>query len=149
MTVFDSPWAVRKPTSTPFAVLRAASVLAPVWIVICLPSTLCASAEISSSSRGRMRGSISITVTVEPKRANIDANSMPTAPAPITMRLFGISLSWRISSEVMIVLPSGAMPGSDFGREPVARITFFVSIFVSPPRPSRPRPSRPRAGRDP
>ena len=135
VTVFDSPCAVRKPTSTPFEVLSAASVFAPVWIVICLARTLCASAEISSSSRGRMRGSISITVTVEPKRANIEANSIPTAPAPMTMRLFGISLSCRISSEVRIVLPSGVMPGSDFGREPVARMTFFVAIFVSPPSP--------------
>ena len=143
VTVFDSPCAVRKPTSTPFEVLSAASVLAPVWIAICLARTLCASAEISSSSRGRMRGSISMTVTVEPKRANIDANSIPTAPAPITIRLFGISLSCRISSEVMIVLPSGAMPGSAFGRDPVARITFFVSIFVSPPRPPPPRSSGP------
>ncbi len=82
-----------------------------------------------------MRGSISITVTVEPKRAKIEANSMPTAPAPITTRLFGISLSCRISSEVMMVLPSGVIPGSDFGREPVARITFFVSTRVSPPSP--------------
>ena len=79
-----------------------------------------------------MRGSISITVTVEPKRANIDANSIPTAPAPITIRLFGISLSCRISSEVRICLPSGAMPGSDFGLEPVAITTFLVSTFVSP-----------------
>ena len=82
-----------------------------------------------------MRGSISITVTVEPKRANIEANSIPTAPAPITIRLFGISLSCRISSEVRICLPSGAMPGSDFGFEPVAITTFLVSIFVSPASP--------------
>ena len=82
-----------------------------------------------------MRGSISITVTVVPKRANIEANSMPTAPAPITIRLFGSCLSWRISSEVMIVLPSGVMPGIARGREPVASMTFFVWTFVSPPSP--------------
>jgi hypothetical protein len=82
-----------------------------------------------------MRGSISITVTATPKRANIDANSMPTAPAPITIRLFGISLSCRISSEVSTCLPSGAMPGRLLGREPVAIRTFLVSTFVSPASP--------------
>ncbi len=82
-----------------------------------------------------MRGSISITVTATPKRANIDANSMPTAPAPITIRLFGISLSCRISSEVSSCLPSGAMPGRLSGREPVAIRTFLVSTFVSPASP--------------
>ena len=30
-----------------------------------------------------------MTVTAEPKRAKTDANSMPTAPAPMTTRLFG------------------------------------------------------------
>ncbi len=87
---------------------------------------------MSSSSRGSTRGSISITVTVAPKRAKIDANSIPTAPAPITTRLFGISLSWRMSSEVRMVLPSGVMPGRLFGRDPVASITFFVWTFSSP-----------------
>ena len=43
------------------------------------------SAETSASSTGRMRGSISMTVTSVPKREKIEANSMPTAPAP-TMR---------------------------------------------------------------
>ena len=30
-----------------------------------------------------------MTVTVEPNRANTDANSIPTAPAPITTRNAG------------------------------------------------------------
>jgi len=132
VTVFDSPCAVRKPTSTPLGVLSAASVRAPTWIVICLASTLCASAEISSSSSGRIRGSISSTVTLEPKRAKTDANSIPTAPAPITIRVFGISLSCSMSSEVRICLPSGAIPGRLFGFEPVAISTFLVLTFVSP-----------------
>ena len=145
VTVFDSPCAVRKPTSTPLAVLSAASVFAPVWIVICFASTLWASAEISSSSRGRMRGSISITVTVEPKRAKIEANSIPTAPAPITMRLFGISLSCRISSEVRIVLPSGVMPGRDLrpragGEDDVLRVDLrLAALALDHHRASAPR----------
>ena len=73
-----------------------------------------------------------MTVTAAPKRAKIEANSIPTAPAPITTRLRGISLSWRMSSEVRMVLPSGASPGRLLGREPVASITFFVWTFSSP-----------------
>ena len=76
-----------------------------------------------------------MTVTVEPKRAKIDANSIPTAPAPMTIRLFGISVSSRISSEVRIALPSGVIPGRPRGREPVASRTAFVEIFVSPASP--------------
>ena len=48
------------------------------------PSAFSSAAETSSSSIGRMRGSISISVTLEPKEAYIDANSTPTAPAPRT-----------------------------------------------------------------
>ena len=73
-----------------------------------------------------------MTVTFEPKRANSEANSMPTAPAPMTTRLFGTSLISRISSEVTMTLPSRAIPGRVFGPEPVARRTFFVWTFVSP-----------------
>ncbi len=76
-----------------------------------------------------------MTVTVEPKRAKTDANSIPTAPAPMTIRLFGTWSICRISSEVMIDLPSGVSPGMLRGFEPVARITFFVFTRVSPPSP--------------
>src|SRR2546430_10296714 len=47
----------------------------------------------------------------------MDANSTPTAPAPTTIRVFGISGSWRIERLVRIVLWSGSMPGSDFRSE--------------------------------
>jgi len=46
--VFDSPDAVRNATSTPLDVLSAASVLAPVWIVMYFREQLAASIEISS-----------------------------------------------------------------------------------------------------
>ena len=62
----------------------------------------------------------------EPKRAKTDANSIPTAPAPITIRLFGTWSICRISSEVMIDFPSGVRPGMLRGFEPVARMTFLV-----------------------
>ncbi len=73
-----------------------------------------------------------MTVTALPNRANTDANSIPTAPAPITTRERGIWGICRISSDEMISLPSRASPGSVRGREPVARSTFVVLIFVSP-----------------
>ena len=122
---------MRNATSTPLDVFSAASVLAPVWMPMCLPSSFAASAEISSSSTGSTRGSSSITFTFEPKRAKTEANSMPTAPAPITIRLRGMSFSSRISSEVTMDLPSGVMPGRLRGREPVARITALVVSLVS------------------
>ena len=72
-----------------------------------------------------------MTVTVDPNRANSDANSMPTAPAPITTRLFGISFSSRMWSEVRIDLPSGVIPGRLRGADPVARRTDLVLSFFS------------------
>ena len=53
--------------------------------------------EISSSSTGTTRGSISRMVTSAPKLLKMDANSTPTAPDPITTSDFGISASFRIS----------------------------------------------------
>jgi hypothetical protein len=44
----------------------------------------------SSSSSGARRGSASISVTSAPKERYIDANSSPTAPAPITIADDGI-----------------------------------------------------------
>ncbi len=76
-----------------------------------------------------------MTVAVAPKREKIEANSMPTAPAPMTTRLLGISWSSRISSDVTMDFPSGVIPGRLRGREPVARMTAFVEIFVSPASP--------------
>ena len=48
--------------------------------------------EISSSSIGRSSGITSTMVTLVPKRAKIEANSQPTAPAPMTSIDFGTSL---------------------------------------------------------
>ena len=55
------------------------------------------SLEISSSSTGTTRGSISRIVTSAPKLLKIDANSTPTAPDPITTSDFGISAIFKIS----------------------------------------------------
>ena len=46
--------------------------------------------ETSSSSIGRMRGSISTSVTSDPNERKTEANSVPTAPAPSTTIDFGM-----------------------------------------------------------
>ena len=55
-------------------------------------NALRASADISSSSTGRMRSWISTTVTFAPSALKKLANSMPMAPDPTTSRVFGISV---------------------------------------------------------
>ena len=58
-----------------------------------------------------MRGSISITVTLVPKRLKMDANSTPTAPAPMISMDFGIAGRSRISMLVRMSSASGFEPG--------------------------------------
>jgi hypothetical protein len=81
------------------------------------------SAETSSSSIGRMRGSISISVTSEPNDRKIEANSVPTAPAPSTARVLGMRSSSRMWSELRMRSPSAGAIGMSRGTEPVAIIT--------------------------
>ena len=68
----------------------------------------------------------------------MEANSDPTAPAPITMTLAGIVSMRRTSSEVTMRFPSGTIPGRDFTREPVARMTSVALSRRSPPAPGVP-----------
>ena len=56
--------------------------------------------EMSASSRGRMRGSISTWVTFEPKRAKHCASSEPMGPPPSTSSRFGSSRNDHTVSEV-------------------------------------------------
>ena len=58
----------------------------------------------------------------------IDANSTPTAPAPITISVLGISGNSRIDRFVKIVLWSGSIPGSAFASEPLTIKMLFASI---------------------
>ena len=90
-----------------------------------LRNTRASSFEISSSSTGTMRGKNSRIVTSVPKLRKIDANSTPTAPAPITISDFGGALKLRISILVRIV-SSAFNPGSSLASDPVASITFFA-----------------------
>ncbi len=83
-------------------------------------SDFSSAAETSSSSIGRMRGSISIKVTLVPKEANIEANSVPTAPAPRTASVAGTRSITRMWSELRIFSPSAGAGGMSRGTEPVA-----------------------------
>ena len=94
--------------------------------------------ETSRSSSGTIAGRYSSSVTDAPRSWYIDANSTPTAPAPMMMMLAGIESMRRTSSEVTIRFPSGSIPGSDLTREPVARITSVALRIRSPPAPGVP-----------
>ncbi len=87
--------------------------------------------EISSSSTGTRRGSISRTVTLVPKRLKMDANSTPTAPAPMMIMVFGTAVRFRISILVRIRSASGCRPGSMRASEPVARMIVLGLEWIS------------------
>ena len=92
----------------------------------------------SASSSGTIPGRYSSSVTLTPTSLYMLANSTPTAPAPtMTMSLGSVSIL-RMSSLVTIRLPSGVRPGSDFTREPVARMMSVALRVRSPPPPGVP-----------
>ncbi len=96
---------------------------------------LVSTSELSASSMGRMRGNASMSVTFVPKAEKISANSLPTAPAPMTAMVFGACSRNSASSELMTVVllmsrPSGGMP---FTREPVAITMALVAVCTSAP----------------
>src|SRR5882762_2935636 len=68
----------------------------------------------------------------------MEANSTPTAPAPTTISVFGISGSSMIERFVRMVLWSGSMPGRDFASEPLTIRMFAASIVVFLPSFSTP-----------
>ena len=74
----DADLAARRPQSGRFPPSRPVSTR-----ILFFRNTRSSSFEISSSSTGTMRGSISRTVTSVPKRLKTEANSTPTAPAPM------------------------------------------------------------------
>ena len=75
----------------------------------------CSSSEISASSTGRIRGSISMTVTSVPKREKIEANSIPTAPAPTIRSDLGTASRSRISLLVRMILTVQLQAGKHLG----------------------------------
>ena len=88
--------------------------------------TRSSSFETSSSSTGTMRGSISSTVTFVPKRLKIEANSTPTAPAPMIASVFGTAVQvedFDVGEDASVRLQ--AREHARF--EPVAMMMFLVS----------------------
>ena len=71
----------------------------------------------SLSSPGRILGSPSRIVTLDPRSENAEANSQPMAPPPMTAMRAGMRSSIRTSSEVMIGPPT-SKPGISRGAEP-------------------------------
>ena len=71
-------------------------------------------------------------VTSVPKVLNIEPNSMPTAPAPMTISDLGCSSMARISMFVRM-RPPASRPGSILASEPVARIMFFALSGLTSP----------------
>src|SRR5579872_3566417 len=73
-------------------------------------------------------GRASSTVTCVPRSENIDANSQPMAPPPITATEDGSDSRSSTSSEVMTTLPSTSKPGMVRGTEPDANTTCRPAI---------------------
>ena len=99
-------------------------------------------AATSSSAKGTISGSISMTVTCVPSMEYSEANSTPMTPPPITARRSGISGNERAPVESMtngLSLAPGM--GGITGTDPVARIT-WVAVWVVPSTVTFPGPSK-------
>ena len=87
----------------------------------------------SSSHPLRMVGSASNTVTEVPRSENMEANSHPIAPPPMTATDAGRLSRASTSSEVSTTVPSMSNPGIVRGTEPAARTTSVPEISVEVP----------------
>ena len=89
----------------------------------------------SLSSPGRILGSPSRIVTLDPRSEKVEANSQPMAPPPMTAMRAGMRSSISTSSEVMIGPPT-SKSGMSRGAEPEARITWRAcSVVLEPSAP--------------
>ena len=126
-------------TFAPLAVLSIAVVIVPTLNSMpCFVNARIAAAEMSSSSFGRIRSSISTTVTLVPNALKKYANSMPIAPEPMMTIDFGCFGMVSASKLERIVLPSDFANGSSFGAAPVAIMILSAVIsatFSAPPEP--------------
>ncbi len=68
-----------------------------------------------------------MSVTLVPNEWYIEANSVPTAPAPSTAREVGTRSSSRMWSELSTRWPSAGAIGMSRGTEPVAIMMFFAA----------------------
>ncbi len=97
-----------------------------------LPNCLFSSFAASASSCGISVGSISMTVTSEPKRLKIDANSQPMMPPPSTTSRRGTSVCASRPVESTTRGESRPSIGGLSGKEPVAMIACW-KLTSSPP----------------
>ena len=124
------------------------STLVPVWMVMfCLASARPAILEMSASSVGSTRSSISNSRTSVPRRPYAEAISVPDAPAPTTAIFAGSSSSAHASS-VPITRPPNWVPGIGLGIDPVASTTHLVAS-ISVPSKFPPTLTLPSAVTDP
>ena len=87
----------------------------------------------SSSQPLRMEGSASKMVTDEPRSENMEANSHPMAPPPMTATDEGRWSRASTSSDVRTSVPSMSKPGMVRGTDPAARTTSVPVISTVDP----------------
>ena len=105
----------------------------PRWSAIPrLPRAFASSFAASASSCGINVGNISMTVTSEPKRLKIEANSQPMIPPPSTTRRRGTSVCASRPVESTHRGESRPWIGGRTGNEPVATIA-LLKVTSSPP----------------
>ena len=93
----SSPLEVLPVTTTPASVFSSfSSFVSTCDLMPRLRNDFASSVETSSSSSGTNLGNSSTIVVSAPKREYTDANSTPTAPAPMTISDLGISVSSRM-----------------------------------------------------
>ena len=97
-------------------------------------SDSCSARTISESQNGSSSRRESMTVTLVPTAANIDAYSMPITPAPTTTSDCGMCARLRMPSESMIDSSSNSIAAGGAGRLPVA-------ITIAPASTTCRRPS--------
>ena len=86
----------------------------------------------SLSSPGRSLGSASRIVTLEPRSANVEANSQPIAPPPMTTIRSG-TWSRSSTSSLDMIGPPRSKLGIIRGTDPAARMTLRPVIVVFVP----------------
>ena len=96
--------------------------------------SICFLTRFAMSSSRVLRHSFkySITVILQPKLFNMDANSMPMTPAPMMHRLAGSSVSDNSRSLVMTASDCAPSIGGMAGCEPVAIMMLRAVYDVSP-----------------
>ena len=121
--------------SLSFSVSRKTLTFAPFFITLASDTLVLSLKSIPCWVRNRFNvlatcpsrvaaifGSISITVTLDPKRRQMEPSSRPIYPPPTMPRCLGTVSKDRASVELTMCLPSNSSPGTVTGSLPVAKI---------------------------